>query len=116
MRRLLTTLVILLVVLVAGMSALVLLVNPNEFRSYMIKKVEQRSGYHLTLDGDLRWHVWPQLSILSGRMTLTAPGAKAPVVSADNMRLDVKLLPLISHQLFVKQVMLKRGDSSYAGL
>jgi uncharacterized protein involved in outer membrane biogenesis len=31
MRRLLTTLVILLVVLVAGMSALVLLVNPNDF-------------------------------------------------------------------------------------
>jgi len=109
MRRLLTTLVILLVVLVAGMSALVLLVNPNDFRAYMVTKVEQKSGYHLTLDGDLRWHIWPQLSILAGRMTLTAPGAKVPVVSADNMRLDVKLLPLLSHQLFVKQVMLKNA-------
>ncbi|MFC0229311.1 outer membrane assembly protein AsmA [Serratia aquatilis] len=107
MRRLLTTLAILLVVLVAGMTALVLLVNPNDFRAYMVKKVEQRSGYQLTLEGDLRWHVWPQLSILAGRMTLTAPGAQAPVISADNMRLDVKLLPLFSHQLFVKQVMLK---------
>ncbi|RMN17989.1 hypothetical protein ALQ63_00560 [Serratia plymuthica] len=109
MRRLLTTLVILLVVLVAGMSALVLLVNPNDFRAYMVTKVEQKSGYHLTLDGEMRWHIWPQLSILAGRMTLTAPGAKAPVVSADNMRLDVKLLPLLSHQLFVKQVMLKNA-------
>ncbi|MFZ1871223.1 MAG: outer membrane assembly protein AsmA [Chania sp.] len=109
MRRLLTALVILLVVLVAGMTALVLLVNPNDFRAYMVKKVEQRSGYHLTLEGDLRWHVWPQLSILAGRMTLTAPGAKAPVVSADNMRLDVKFWPLISHQLNVKQVMLKNA-------
>ncbi|AHG21842.1 membrane assembly protein AsmA [Chania multitudinisentens RB-25] len=109
MRRLLTTLVILLVVLVAGMTALVMLVNPNDFRAYMVKKVEQRSGYHLTLEGDLRWHVWPQLSILAGRMTLTAPGAKAPVLSADNMRLDVKLLPLLSHQLYVKQVMLKNA-------
>ncbi|CAI2414545.1 putative assembly protein [Serratia ficaria] len=109
MRRLLTTLVILLVVLVAGMSALVLLVNPNDFRAYMVKKVEQKSGYQLTLEGDLRWHIWPQLSILAGRMTLTAPGAQAPVVSADNMRLDVKLLPLLSHQLFVKQVMLKNA-------
>ncbi|MFI8415631.1 outer membrane assembly protein AsmA [Serratia sp. NPDC078593] len=109
MRRLLTTLAILLVVLVAGMSALVLLVNPNDFRSYMIGKVEQKSGYHLTLEGDLRWHVWPQLSILAGRMTLTAPGAHSPVVSAENMRLDVKLLPLLSHQLFVKQVMLKNA-------
>ncbi|BEM81566.1 outer membrane assembly protein AsmA [Serratia marcescens] len=109
MRRLLTTLAILLVVVVAGMSALVLLVNPNDFRGYMVKKVEQKSGYQLTLEGDLRWHIWPQLSILAGRMTLTASGAKAPVVSAENMRLDVKLLPLLSHQLFVKQVMLKNA-------
>ncbi|KEY57839.1 outer membrane assembly protein AsmA [Serratia sp. DD3] len=109
MRRLLTTLAILLVVLIAGMAALVLLVNPNDFRAYMVKQVEQRSGYHLTLEGDLRWHVWPQLSILAGRMTVTAPGAALPLVSADNMRLDVRLLPLLSHQLDIKQVMLKNA-------
>ena len=107
MRRVLTTLMILLVVLVAGLSALVLLVNPNDFRAYMVRQVEARSGYQLKLDGPLRWHVWPQLSILSGRMSLTAPGASQPLVSADNMRLDVALIPLISHQLQVKQVMLK---------
>lgn len=107
MRRILTTLMILLVVLVAGLSSLVLLVNPNDFRSYMVKQVEARSGYQLQLDGSLRWHVWPRLSILAGRMTLTAPGATAPLVRADNMRLDVALWPLLSHQLQVKQVMLK---------
>lgn len=107
MRRVLTTLMILLVVLVAGLSALVVMVNPNDFRDYMVRQVEARSGYQLQLDGPLRWHVWPQLSILSGRVTLTAPGAEAPVVKADNMRLDVGLLPLLSHQLQVKQVMLK---------
>ncbi|WP_198583849.1 outer membrane assembly protein AsmA [Escherichia coli] len=107
MRRFLTTLMILLVVLVAGLSALVLLVNPNDFRDYMVKQVAARSGYQLQLDGPLRWHVWPQLSILSGRMSLTAQGATQPLVRADNMRLDVALLPLLSHQLSVKQVMLK---------
>lgn len=109
MRRVLTTLMILLVVLVAGLSALVLLVNPNDFRAYMVRQVEARSGYELKLDGPLRWHVWPQLSILSGRMSLTAPGASQPLVSADNMRLDVALIPLFSHQLQVDQVMLKGG-------
>lgn len=107
MRRFLTTLMILLVVLVAGFSALVLLVNPNDFRSYMVQQVATRSGYQLQLDGPLRWHVWPQLSILSGRMALTAQGASEPLVRADNMRLDVALWPLLSHQLSVKQVMLK---------
>ncbi len=107
MRRILTTLMILLTVIVAGLAALVLLVNPNDFRNYMVKEVAERSGYQLKLDGPLRWHVWPQLSILSGRMALTAPGASEPVVRADNMRLDVALVPLLSHQLQVKQVMLK---------
>lgn len=107
MRRFLTTIVILLVVLAVGMTALVLLVNPNDFRGYMAKEVQQRTGYDLQLDGSLRWHVWPRLSILSGRMSLTAPGAAQPVVSAENMRLDVALWPLLSHQLNVKQVMLK---------
>lgn len=107
MRRFLTTLMILLVVLVAGFSALVMLVNPNDFRTYMVQQVAARSGYQLELDGSLRWHVWPQLSILSGRMTLTAQGASEPLIRADNMRLDVSLWPLLSHQLKVEQVMLK---------
>lgn len=107
MRRFLTTLMILLVVLVAGFSALVLLVNPNDFRAYMVQQVAARSGYQLQLDGPLRWHVWPQLSILSGRMVLTAEGASEPLIRADNMRLDVALWPLLSHQLSVEQVMLK---------
>ncbi|MEQ9859642.1 outer membrane assembly protein AsmA [Pectobacterium cacticida] len=107
MRRFLTTLAILLVVLVAGMTTLVLLVNPNDFRAYMVKQVEERSGYRLQLDSELRWHVWPQLSILSGGMSLSAPGSSAPIVSAENMRLDVQLWPLLSHKLVVKQAMLK---------
>ncbi len=109
MRRVITTLAILLVVVVAGMTALVLLVNPNDFRAYMVQQVEQRSGYRLALQGDLRWHVWPQMSILAGRMSLTAPGAAQPLVSAENMRLDVALWPLLSHQLQVRQVMLKNA-------
>jgi AsmA protein len=109
MRRLITTLAILFVVIVAGMTTLVLLVNPNDFRNYMVQQVEQRSGYQLRIEGDLRWHVWPQLSILAGRMSVTAPGAQQPVVMAENMRLDVHLLPLLSHQLSVKQVMLKNA-------
>lgn len=107
MRRLLTTLAIILVVVIAGMTALILLVNPNDFRGYMVKKVEDKTGYQLEINDDLRWHVWPQLSILTGQMTLTAPGASKPIISADNMRLDVELFPLLSHQLVVKDVVLK---------
>jgi AsmA protein len=109
MKKVLTTLIILLVVIVTGMTALVVLLNPNDFRRYMVDRVAQKSGYQLTIEGPLRWHVWPQLSILAGNTTLTAPGASAPLVTAENMRIDVQLLPLLSHHLVVKQVLLKRA-------
>ncbi|HBT5201949.1 TPA: hypothetical protein MB811_004402, partial [Klebsiella pneumoniae] len=51
MRRILTTLMILLAVIVAGLTSLVLLVNPNDFRAYMVHEVAERSGYQLDLDG-----------------------------------------------------------------
>lgn len=49
MRRILTTLMILLAVIVAGLTSLVLLVNPNDFRAYMVHEVAERSGYQLDL-------------------------------------------------------------------
>ncbi|AWK41412.1 outer membrane assembly protein AsmA [Photorhabdus laumondii subsp. laumondii] len=107
MKRLLTTLIILLVVIITGLAALVMLVNPNDFRAYMVKQVQKKSGYQLVLQDGMRWHVWPKLSIITGRMSLTAPGAAQPTVMAENMRLDVALWPLLSHQLAVKEVMLK---------
>ncbi|MDC9589008.1 outer membrane assembly protein AsmA [Xenorhabdus sp. XENO-10] len=107
MKRLLTTLVILLVVIVTGLTALVMLVNPNDFRGYIVKQVQKKSGYQLVFRNDLRWHVWPKLSILTGGISLTAENAKVPAIVAENMRLDVELLPLLSHQLSVKEVMLK---------
>ncbi|EHC37162.1 putative outer membrane assembly protein [Salmonella enterica subsp. enterica serovar Alachua str. R6-377] len=68
MRRFLTTLMILLVVLVAGFSALVLLVNPNDFRAYMVQQVAARSEYQLQLDNIC----CPRLVVATGRAAALA--------------------------------------------
>lgn len=109
MKKLIIALGLLLIVVIVGMSTLLVLINPNDFRAYIAQQVEERSGYKLTLEGDLRWHIWPQLSILVGRTSITAPGAPQSLVDAENMRLDVSFLPLLSHQLNVKQIMLNNA-------
>ncbi|WP_235667777.1 AsmA family protein [Candidatus Williamhamiltonella defendens] len=76
MKKLMTVFIIVLVLLASGMTALVVLFNPNDFRSYLAQQIAKRSGYQLALEGDLRWHVWPQLSVIAGQMSLTVPGAK----------------------------------------
>lgn len=109
MRRLVTTLVLLLVVFVAGMATLVVLINPNDFKQDLIDKVANESGYTLTIEGRLRWHVWPKLSVLGAAITLRAPETKMPLLIANDVRVDVALLPLLSHHLAINQVVLRNA-------
>lgn len=101
MRRILTTLMILLAVIVvvtrrATQSSLI-------SRAYMVHE-GGRARYQLDLDGPLRWHVWPQLSILSGRMTPPPEAPEEPVIRADNAPRRGAAAAAFSHQLQVKQV------------
>jgi AsmA protein len=106
-KKVLLTLLILILITVIGLSSLVLFVNPNHFRGFISQTVKDKTGYELVIDGDLRWHVWPQISILSDSIHLEDSGAQKPLLSADNMRLDVELWPLFSKQLVVKNVLVK---------
>jgi AsmA protein len=107
MKKFLKILLALIVVAVLAVVALITLVDPNEYRGYMVQQVEEKTGYKLQINGDLRWHIWPQISILVDGVTVTAPGAKEMMAKAENMRLDVELMPLLSKQLSVKEVLVK---------
>ena len=107
MKKFLKILFALIIVTVVGVIGLITLIDPNEYRSYMVQQVKQKTGYQLALNGDLRWHVWPQVSILVDGVILTAPEAKEAMIKAENMRLDVELMPLFSKKISVKEVLLK---------
>lgn len=107
MKKFLKILFALALVAVIAVVGLITFVDPNEYRGYMIQKVQQKTGYTLEINGDLRWHIWPQVSILVDDVTVTAPGAKDKMVKAENMRLDVEVIPLFSKRLAVKEVLLK---------
>lgn len=106
-KKLLLILLILIILVITGIIALVVFVDPNNFKGYISETVKDKTGYVLTIEGDLRWHVWPQISILTDSVRLVDEGAKKPLLTADNMRLDVELLPLFSKQLTVKNVLVK---------
>lgn len=107
MKKLLKIVVGLLLIAVVGIVSLITFIDPNDYRGFMVAKVEETTGYKLELEGDLRWHIWPQISILVNDVSLTAPDAKAKMLKAENMRLDVEVIPLLSKQLSVKEVLLK---------
>ena len=106
-KKILVILFILILVIVISIVSLIVFVDPNHFRGYISQTVKDKTGYELTIEGDLRWHIWPQVSILTDAVKLSDNGATKPLLTADNMRLDVELLPLFSKNLAIKNVFIK---------
>ena len=106
-KKILVTLLILILLTAIGIVSLIVFVDPNNYRGFISDTVKDKTGYELTIDGNLRWHIWPQISILTDSVKLSDIDAKKPILTADNMRLDVELFPLFSKKLEVKNVFIK---------
>lgn len=106
-KKILVTLFVLILLITICIVSLIVFVDPNNFRGFISDTVKDKTGYELTIEGDLRWHIWPQVSILTDSVKLYDTGAEKPILLADNMRLDVELLPLFSKKLSVKNVFVK---------
>ena len=106
-KKILITLLILILLTAIGIVSLIVFVDPNNYRGFISDTVKDKTGYELTIDGNLRWHIWPQVSILTDSVKLSDIDAKKPILTADNMRLDVELFPLFSKKLEVKNVFIK---------
>ena len=106
-KKILVALFILILVIVISIVSLIVFVDPNNFRGYISQTIKEKTGYELTIEGDLRWHILPQVSILTDSVKLYDPGAIKPLLTADNMRLDVELFPLFSKSLAIKNVFIK---------
>ena len=107
LKKILVMLFIVILVIVISIVCLIVFVDPNNFRGYISQTVKDKTGYELTIEGDLRWHIWPQVSILTDSVQLSDTGATKPLITADNMRLDVELMPLFSKNLAIKNVFIK---------
>ncbi|OCG60968.1 outer membrane assembly protein AsmA [Gilliamella sp. Nev3-1] len=106
-KKILVFLFALILAITIGIISLIVFVDPNNFRGFISDTVKDKTGYELTIDGDLRWHIWPQVSILTDSVKLSDVDVKKPILTADNMRLDVELLPLFSKKLSIKNVFIK---------
>lgn len=106
-KKVILVLFVLILLGIMGIASLILFIDPNYFRDFIAKAVKEKTGYELTINGDLRWYVWPHVSILTGAVLLEDEGAHKPILSADNMRLDVDLLPLFTRKLVVNTVFVK---------
>lgn len=127
--KLIIGLLLALVLIVAvGLAALLVFVDPNDYRGQIEAAVQENTGRSLAIEGDLRLSVFPWLGLELGRIRLgNAPGfGDAPFAEVAAAQVRARLLPLLRKELEVDRLTLqglrldlqvdKSGRSNWADL
>ncbi len=97
-----------LATLVVAIVALIVFVNPNQFKPLIVEQVQTSTGQVLEIEGDLAWKFWPSLGISMGKTGLKNPEgfSEAFMVSFDHAALSIEVTPLFSQQLSIGELVL----------
>lgn len=93
--------------------ALVVFVNPNQFKPLIIEQAKAQTGFDLTIDGDISWSFFPHLGFSIGKTQVLNPATgfkQAQVVKFDEAALDISVLPLLEKRMNIGNVTLNGAD------
>jgi AsmA protein len=97
-----------LVVLVIGVVAYVSATfDPNQYKAQIVKAVKDKTHRTLRLDGDIKLSFWPSIGAKVGKAALSERGSDKPFAAVEEVRVAVKLVPLLSKRVVVDTVEVK---------
>ncbi|MBX5461181.1 MAG: AsmA family protein [Steroidobacteraceae bacterium] len=92
--------------IIIGIAALLLFVDPNDYRDDIAKLVEEKTGRPLQIRGELGLKVFPWIAIDLNDVTLGNPPGygEEPFLTVRKATVGVKLLPLLNKRVEVSRV------------
>ncbi|EGU38859.1 AsmA protein [Vibrio ichthyoenteri ATCC 700023] len=112
MKKLALIIAIPVVAILAVVLALVLLVNPNQFKPLIVEQAKQQTGLDLVIEGDISWQFFPSVGFTLGQTELKNPqGFTQPnLFKVSQVGVDVSVIPLFSQQLDIGQITLDGAE------
>ena len=108
MKKLFIILTIVVVALAGVITALVTLVNPNQFKPLIVEQVKQYTGLELSIQGDIHWQFFPTIGFQLGQTELKNPKgfSNRNMFKVEHVAIDISVLPLLDKQLIINDVIL----------
>jgi AsmA protein len=96
----------LLGVVVLAAVAIVILVDPNDYRDDIARIVEEKTGRPLQIRGEMDLKLFPWIALQVGDVSLGNPPGYGdePFLTVSHVNVGVKLLPLLSKKVEVRRV------------
>ncbi|MBU2895503.1 AsmA family protein [Vibrio hepatarius] len=112
MKKLFLLIAIPIIVLLGGIVALILFVNPNQFKPLIVEQTEKQTGLELVIEGDISWKFFPSLGFELGKTELRNPQgfSKPNLFKVDTVGIDVSVSPLFSQQLEIGNITLDGAE------
>lgn len=128
MKKLFLFIAIPLAIVVLAIAALMLMVNPNQFKPLIADQVRNQTGLELVIDGDIGWQFFPSLGFQLGETRLNNPSGftNPDLFTVKQVGVSVSVMPLLDKRLEIGSVVfdgaqvyietLKNGESNLDAL
>jgi AsmA protein len=105
---------VLIALVIVGVVALFLFVDPNRYRGEIERVAAQHTGRNLTIRGKLELKVFPWLAVSVNEVELSNPPqfGSRPFARIRKASIGVKLLPLLGRRIEVSRIALQGADVS----
>ena len=94
--------------------------DPNEYKGDIVELVKEKTGRTLNIEGDIRLTFFPKIGVGLGPTQLSERDSQTEFAGVDDLRVALALLPLLSKQIVVDEVVvdglrariIKRADGT----
>jgi len=94
-----------LVILIGAVLAYVAATfDPNQYKPQIVQAVKERTQRTLKLEGDIGLSFWPSIGAKIGKVSLSERASDREFAAVEEVRVSLKLLPLLSRQAVVDTV------------
>ncbi|WP_070967282.1 AsmA family protein [Vibrio sonorensis] len=112
MKKLILIVAFLLLIPVIAIAALVLFVNPNQFKPMIVEEAQKHTGLELVIEGDISWQFFPSVGFELGKTELRNPQgySSANLFKVGKVGIDVSVMPLLDRKLEIGNVTLDGAE------
>lgn len=90
---------LLLILVVAAAVLIPMLIDKEQVLAIATQKVKEQTGATLTVGGDSKLSLLPNLGLTVADASVTMPGKDQPDITVDSLDLGIRLLPLLSKSI-----------------
>jgi AsmA protein len=95
------------VIVIAIVAYIAATFDPNSYKPELIKVVKDKTERTLRLDGEIKLSLFPSIGVTLGKASLSERGNDREFAGMEDLRLSLKVMPLLSREVVVDTVEVK---------